>query len=60
MTETHNTFARRHALAEIASASADGMSVVELEAMTSRYLGEPEVVSLAVEDGGRYTTVGTV
>jgi conjugative relaxase-like TrwC/TraI family protein len=59
LTEMHNTFARRHALAEIAGAFAQGASLERLEEATSAYLADPSVRELA--DGGgerRYTTEG--
>lgn len=56
LTETHNTFARRHALAEIAGAFPQGASAAELESMTSGYLDDPSVRSLSHVDEARYTT----
>jgi conjugative relaxase-like TrwC/TraI family protein len=58
LTESHNTFARRHALAEIAGALPDGMAAAELEAVTDRYLADPQVVALGGDGDPRYTTVG--
>jgi conjugative relaxase-like TrwC/TraI family protein len=53
LTHMHNTFARRHALAEIAGAFVQGARASELERATSRYLDDAEVRPLDVE---RYTT----
>jgi hypothetical protein len=58
LTERHNTFARRHALAEIAGALPDGMAAAELESVTTRYLADPQVVPLGGDGDPRYTTVG--
>jgi hypothetical protein len=58
LTERHNTFARRHALAKIAGALPDGMAAAELEAVTDRYLADPQVVRLGGDGDPRYTTVG--
>jgi hypothetical protein len=44
LTEMHNTFARRHALAEIAGAFAGGASMWQLEETTDRYLADPSVL----------------
>ena len=60
LTGMHNTFARRHALAEIAGAFSNGASTDELEASTSAYLDHHSVRALSAEHvaGARYTTVG--
>ena len=57
LTATHNTFARRHALAEIAGAFTQGAAASALEAATCRYLLDPGVRQLARESESRYTTV---
>jgi len=58
LTERHNTFARRHALAEIAGAFAQGATISRLEDATSGYLDDQTVARLTPDaDGGqRYTT----
>jgi hypothetical protein len=58
LTGTHNTFVRRHALAEIAGAFPDGASMQELEVATGRYLIDESVAPLTVIAGKeqRYTT----
>jgi len=59
LTELHNTFARRHALAEIAGEFHHGASVEELDRVTSDYLADPTVQHLrSEEDEQRYTTAG--
>jgi hypothetical protein len=60
LTGQHNTFARRHALAEIAGAFPQGTSVAELEAVTTRYLNDESVAPLTPRPDSepRYTTVG--
>jgi conjugative relaxase-like TrwC/TraI family protein len=62
LTETHNTFARRHALAEIAGAFRLGASAVELELATTRYLTEDTVVHLGPDRDAadRYTSLDLV
>jgi conjugative relaxase-like TrwC/TraI family protein len=59
LTELHNTFERRHALAEIAGAFRQGATATELEHATSRYLEDPTVQALRSDSTGalRYTTV---
>jgi ATP-dependent exoDNAse (exonuclease V) alpha subunit len=54
----HNTFVRRHALAELAGAFPQGASIDELEAATSGYLMHESVAPLTVVAAGqeRYTT----
>jgi conjugative relaxase-like TrwC/TraI family protein len=57
LTENHNTFARRHALAEIAGEFAQGASVTQLERGTSSYLRHRSVVPLGRVTGEhRFTT----
>lgn len=57
LTEHHNTFARRHALAEIAGEFAQGASVDRLQRTTSGYLDHGTVVPLGRIDGEpRFTT----
>jgi hypothetical protein len=58
LTGMHNTFVRRHALAEIAGAFPQGASVGDLEEATNRYLIEESVAPLTVVAGEepRYTT----
>jgi len=60
LTSTHNTFAGRHALAEIAGMFEQGASVSQLEQAASRYLEDPSVRSLASgqTSESRYTTEG--
>lgn len=58
LTAMHNTFARRHALAEIAGAFAQGATAAELEGVTSGYLVDPDVHRLGPDDEPRYTTLG--
>jgi conjugative relaxase-like TrwC/TraI family protein len=59
LTDRHNTFTRRHALAEIAGSFPQGGSLSELDATTSDYLAHDTVVPLTRERGGepRYTTI---
>jgi conjugative relaxase-like TrwC/TraI family protein len=57
LTENHNTFARRHALAEIAGGFAQGAGVKQLGRATSGYLGHRSVVPLGrLEGEHRFTT----
>ncbi len=59
LTEMHNTFARRHTLAQIAGEFAQGASVERLDEATRRYLGHETVRELApTGEERRYTTVG--
>jgi conjugative relaxase-like TrwC/TraI family protein len=59
LTETHNTFARRHALAEIAGTFDQGASLEQVEDATSAYLTDANVRELAGNDAEkRYTTEG--
>jgi hypothetical protein len=58
LTERHNTFARRHALAELAGAFDQGATIQELEAATNSYLADKSVAELTLGGDGesRYTT----
>jgi conjugative relaxase-like TrwC/TraI family protein len=58
LTGMHNTFVRRHALAEIAGAFPQGTSIDNLEDATSKYLIDESVAPLTVTAGEaqRYTT----
>lgn len=57
LTERHNTFARRHALAEIAGEFGQGASVAKVERTTTTYLGHGSVIGLGRVDGEhRFTT----
>jgi conjugative relaxase-like TrwC/TraI family protein len=57
LTERHNTFARRHALAELAGAFEQGTSIGELERATDNYLTSPGVVTISDTDAAsKYTT----
>jgi conjugative relaxase-like TrwC/TraI family protein len=58
LTGSHNTFARRHALAEIAGEFVDGVSAAGLERATDRYLSDASVEELGGTDAGeqRFTT----
>jgi hypothetical protein len=58
LTEMHKTFARRHALAEVAGAYAGGATVAAVEAATDRYLADPSVRELdaAIGHEPRFTT----
>lgn len=60
LTGAHNSFAGRHALAEIAGAFVQGADLAELEGTTTAYLDDRTVVSLDGERGSepRYTTEG--
>jgi conjugative relaxase-like TrwC/TraI family protein len=59
LTEMHNTFARRHALAEIAGALPQGAPAEGVERETSNYLDHESVHALTNRDGeSRYTTEG--
>jgi conjugative relaxase-like TrwC/TraI family protein len=61
LTETHNSFARRHALAEIAGTFPQGAALSEVEQATSQYLADPDVVQLAGErDESRFTTADLI
>ncbi len=58
LTATHNTFARRHVLAEIGGEFVDGISAAALERATDRYLSDASVKELGRTDAGetRFTT----
>jgi ATP-dependent exoDNAse (exonuclease V) alpha subunit len=57
LTAQHNTFARRHALAEIAGEFEQGAWVAKIERSTSGYLDHGTVVPLGRRDGEhRFTT----
>jgi conjugative relaxase-like TrwC/TraI family protein len=60
LTEMHNTFARRHALGEIAGEFRQGAAVAQLEETANQYLADASVRRLQDEAQGecRYTTVG--
>jgi hypothetical protein len=60
LTGSHNTFARRHALAELAGEFADGIAVRDLERVTDLYLGDASVRPLTAEGDGEvaFTTEG--
>jgi conjugative relaxase-like TrwC/TraI family protein len=52
LTGTHNTFKRRHAIAEIAGEFTDGVHLGTLENATDRYLDHSSVRSLAPSEAG--------
>src|SRR5262249_54461408 len=56
LTEYHNTFTRRHALAEIAGEFAQGARTAQLERATTGYLNHRTVVALGRIDGERRFT----
>lgn len=57
LTAHHNTFTRRHALAEIAGEFTQGADVSQLERATSSYLADRSVVALGrVDQEHRFTT----
>lgn len=58
LTATHNTFVRRHALAEIAGAFTQGAPIADLEDASSQYLTDDTVASVgpAAGEERRYTT----
>jgi conjugative relaxase-like TrwC/TraI family protein len=59
LTGQHNTFAARHALAEIAGAFGQGASVADIRAATDQYLGNASVVALgSVDREARFSTRG--
>jgi conjugative relaxase-like TrwC/TraI family protein len=59
LTESHNSFVPRHALAEIACAFPQGAIMSELDETQRRYLDDGSVVPLANDEGEpRYTTRG--
>jgi hypothetical protein len=58
LTEQHNTFARRHALAELAGEFEQGASMTELERSATAYLQDGTVVGVGrIDHEGRFTTV---
>ena len=60
LTGNHNTFARRHALAELAGEFPDGIGLRDLELVADKYLADASVEQLAPDNQGqaRYSTVG--
>ena len=57
LTDQHNTFARRHALAEVAGEFKQGASVAQVERAVSSYLAHGSVVPLGrVDHDHRFTT----
>ena len=60
LTARHNTFVRRHALAEIAGAFGDGATLARLEQATDRYLAHASIRALSARHGteARFTTEG--
>jgi conjugative relaxase-like TrwC/TraI family protein len=57
LTANHNTFARRHALAEFAGEFTQGAPLAQLERATTRYLDQRDVVALGRLNGEhRFTT----
>ena len=58
LTGNHNTFTRRHAVAEIAGEFTDGIALDALERATDHYLADPSVCELGSTDSGeqRFTT----
>ena len=60
LTGMHNTFARRHALAEIAGAFSQGATAAQLESATSAYLDDSSVRPSSAQGSAeaRFTTVG--
>jgi conjugative relaxase-like TrwC/TraI family protein len=59
LTGQHNTFARRHALAELAGEFTQGASAREIDTATSGYLAHESVVAVGVVDAEhRFTTQG--
>jgi hypothetical protein len=58
LTANHNTFARRHAVAEIAGEFIDGITLDALERATDEYLGHASVQELQRTESGerRFTT----
>jgi conjugative relaxase-like TrwC/TraI family protein len=57
LTRMRNTFAVRHAMAEVAGAARQGASVAEVEARTERVLRDPGMLFVADDRERRYTTV---
>jgi hypothetical protein len=60
LTGSHNTFARRHALAELAGEFVDGLALRDLERATDGYLADASVRPLTPGDDGAvvFTTEG--
>jgi hypothetical protein len=59
LTGQHNTFARRHALAELAGEFGQGASIAQVERATHGYLDDGSVVRLGTVEGEqRFTTQG--
>jgi hypothetical protein len=60
LTGSHNTFARRHALAELAGEFVDGLGLRDLERATDGYLADASVRRLTPGDDGAvvFTTEG--
>ena len=60
LTGSHNTFARRHALAELAGEFPDGMTASDLERATDDYLADASVRPLEAAEAGEvvFTTDG--
>jgi conjugative relaxase-like TrwC/TraI family protein len=56
LTERHNTFARRHALAELGGTFEQGVAIEQLERVTDAYLTSAGVVEVCGKDERRYTT----
>lgn len=57
LTGQHNTFARRHALAELAGEFQQGAGIRQIERSATGYLGQASVVALGEVDGEhRFTT----
>jgi hypothetical protein len=58
LTGSHNTFVRRHVLAEVAGEFADGVALSALERATDRYFEDPSVVAVGETPPGvaRFTT----
>jgi conjugative relaxase-like TrwC/TraI family protein len=57
LTSMHNTFARRHALAEIAGAFPQGASATDLHQATAAYLDSPSVLELGPQGDPQYTSI---
>ena len=59
LTARHNTFARRHVLAELAGEFVQGVTIDQLELVTRGFLEDSSVVALGGRDGDdRFTTRG--
>jgi len=57
LTARHNTFTRRHAIAQIAGAFAQGATAAELQVVTNGYLADRGVLRVSQESEVRYTTL---